>query len=288
MSNFGLKTNPLILANIVILLVFIFTPKSYAAGTMDIYEGEPSVDDCRKCHGDDKKQPHPLLQESNKNRHHDLVGKPVEGLHNGFYESIAPGDISSGVYECISCHEYDDSTPIIKKDCLACHPESSLVTKHKRGQKNVHHGTEAFKKRDCRTCHRFLSSMKYPTHKGMYIYKNGPTESECRRCHGDNNNQPHPALKESNVNRHHDLIGDKIEGLYNGFYDSVAPGDKSSGVYECLSCHKYENYGFVAPRDCMSCHIERSVISRPRPDVKNVHHNTQTFRDRNCKLCHWF
>ncbi len=294
MLSLNLKPHTLFLVSALFILTFILTPKAHAS--LKIYIGDPSVDDCRKCHGDIDKQPHPLLKVNNINRHHDLVGKEIEGLYSGYYNSVAPGDTSKGIYECISCHQYNNETPIVVKDCIKCHPKLTLISQpgllpdrpDHPFVKNIHHDTDAFERDDCNSCHRFLSKELWPKHEGMYIYENEPIEKECRRCHGDNSTQPHPALKESNANRHHNLVGNEIEGFYDGFYDSMAPGDKSSGIYTCLSCHIYENLTFVAPKDCMSCHIKRSVISRPRPDVKNVHHNTKTFHDNNCKNCHWF
>ncbi len=280
------KKQILSFTGLLISILFFMTTNAYA--DMKLYEGEPSVDDCRKCHGDDEHHPHPLLQKSVTQVHHELVSKPIKGLFNGYYDSVAPGDISSGSYECVSCHSYDGDTPIVEKDCLSCHPKNSLISRPRPDIKNVHHATLTFEKRDCVSCHRFLNPQKWPRKRGMKIYKDEPNEAECRRCHGDDNSQPHPALKEPNADRHHDLIGNPIEGFYDGFFDTVAPGDISSGEYECLSCHIYENSNYVAPHDCMKCHIKRSVISRPRPDVKNVHHNTQTFRDKNCNGCHRF
>jgi len=156
MSVLQTKTQHLFLTAIVLISTFLLTPQAEAMGK-SIYDGAPTVDDCRKCHGDTEKQPHPLLQTSNVDRHHLLIGDPIEGFYDGYHESVAPGDTSEGVYNCMTCHEIENSTFTAPRDCLSCHPAWSVQGMPHRGT-NVHHNTDAFKSRDCRACHGFLSS----------------------------------------------------------------------------------------------------------------------------------
>ena len=150
---------------LILLAIFIFTPQTQARGGMggkNIFSGNPTEEKCRLCHGDDNKQPHPLLQEVNADKHHDRVGEPIRGLGNGMYDTIAPGDTSEGVYDCFSCHSYDyeNYQIVLETNCLACHPKYSITGRPMRGG-NVHHTTNAFRSRQCRMCHGFISSKSY-------------------------------------------------------------------------------------------------------------------------------
>ena len=136
--------------------LLVFLPQLEARG-MSIFNGNPTAEKCRLCHGDDNKQPHPLLQEVNADKHHGRIGEPIRGLGRGMYDTIAPGDTSSGVYECFTCHSYDyeNSQIVLETDCLACHPAYSVTGRPMRGG-NVHHTTDAFRSRQCRMCHGFI------------------------------------------------------------------------------------------------------------------------------------
>ncbi len=152
------KLHVLSLPLVVMVCMTVFSSQAEARMGKSIFNGAPSTDQCQKCHGDGEKFPHPLLQEPNANKHHARVGQPIEGLANGWYNSVAPGDISAGEYTCLSCHGVDgEFVATVGKDCLNCHSAAS-VTGHPRRGANVHHSTDAFYNHDCRACHGFLSS----------------------------------------------------------------------------------------------------------------------------------
>ncbi len=136
---------------------------SDAMGRMSIYDGAPSEDQCRLCHGDNSGVPNPAVGNVNADRHHSRIGKPIEGLYYGLHDTVAPGDTSRGEYHCLTCHltDYSEETGevgiVLINDCLQCHPAWSVMGKPMRGA-NVHHATESFQRRQCRNCHGFLSS----------------------------------------------------------------------------------------------------------------------------------
>ncbi len=153
------KAKHIILPLLVLLGMFVFTQQTEARGGKNIFNGNPTEEKCRLCHGDDNNQPHPLLQEVNADKHHSRIGEPISGLGNGMYPTVAPGDTSSGEYDCFSCHSYNYDTYeiVLETDCLACHPKYSITGRPMRGG-NVHHATQAFYSRQCRMCHGFTSS----------------------------------------------------------------------------------------------------------------------------------
>ncbi len=125
---------------------------------------------------------------------------------------------------------------------------------------------------------------------GRAIFEGAPSEMQCRLCHGGEQITPHPTLGVANQNRHHARIGTPIVGLAYGTHDTVAPGDVSTGEYQCMSCHsKYneetQEYNTLFTRDCLDCHSANSVTGRPGRG-SNVHHYTQTFSNRDCSSCH--
>jgi len=127
-----------------------------------IFDGAPSEEQCRLCHGDNTNQPHPRLQVSNDVRHHSRIGQPIIGLGNGSHDTVAPGDIYTGEYTCLTCHgTYNNEAQrfelFFTRNCLDCHSESSVTGSPMRGT-NVHHYTETFYSRGCSSCHNFLSS----------------------------------------------------------------------------------------------------------------------------------
>lgn len=120
------------------------------------------------------------------------------------------------------------------------------------------------------------------------IFLPGPSENQCRVCHGDL--KTFPQLEKINPNRHHQLIGKHIVGLGYGSHDTVAPGDTSTGEYSCMTCHSVYNqtvqrYEMKFTRDCLVCHIESSVTTSPGSE-QNVHHFTKTWAEGRCKECH--
>ncbi|VAX05584.1 hypothetical protein MNBD_GAMMA26-1623 [hydrothermal vent metagenome] len=124
------------------------------------------------------------------------------------------------------------------------------------------------------------------------IFEGAPTEDQCRKCHGDGSDLPHPKLPVSNPDRHHARIGTPIVGLANGSHNTVAPGDTSTGVYQCLSCHGIYNpetqqFDLYFTTNCLECHTEQSVTGNPMWGG-NVHHFTDTFYNHNCSACHNF
>jgi len=146
-----------------VILVFVLVMSSDAmARGKSIFNGTPTEDQCRLCHGDNATQPHPALQTVNADRHHALVGKPIEGLYYGWHDTVAPGDVSQGEYHCLTCHltEYSEETGemgvVLVNDCLQCHSVGTVTGMPRRGS-NVHHATELYERRQCRECHSFLS-----------------------------------------------------------------------------------------------------------------------------------
>ncbi len=167
MRQFPLKSGYLLLAAAMVATLS-FAPQADArngkgkrGGGMSIFDGTPTETDCRACHGDATNLPHPLLQVTNSDKHHALIGEPIVGLADGLFDTVAPGDTSTGLYECMTCHgvhntETDSTTGtgLVITDCLVCHPVST-VTGSPGSRSNVHHYTDAFYDRDCRSCHRF-------------------------------------------------------------------------------------------------------------------------------------
>jgi len=125
---------------------------------------------------------------------------------------------------------------------------------------------------------------------GRSIFDGDATEEQCRACHGDSNNQPHPLLPISNANRHHLRVGQPIMGL--AIYESVAPGDVTTGEYNCSSCHIRFNpesgqMEMFLTKDCLICHTVPTITGTPSSG-ENVHHYTETFNNRDCEQCHNF
>jgi len=124
----------------------------------------------------------------------------------------------------------------------------------------------------------------------------GPTENQCRACHEDL--RTFPQLEFTNLDRHHQRVGQPIIGLGDGTHPTRAPGDTSTGLYNCLTCHQFggngrnDNFKFKAFRDCLGCHPVSSVTGSPGSKfddirvVSNVHKYTQTYREHPCKECH--
>ncbi len=161
--NFQQKVCRLLLSTMVLACGFVLTPDAMARMGKSIFDGAPTEEQCRLCHGDNKNQPHPVLQTVNADRHHALIGKHIEGLYYDRHDTVAPGDTSRGEYHCLTCHttKYSEETGemevVLVNDCLQCHPAWSVTGNPMRGS-NVHHATESFQRRQCRNCHGFLSS----------------------------------------------------------------------------------------------------------------------------------
>ncbi|VAW99604.1 hypothetical protein MNBD_GAMMA20-1438 [hydrothermal vent metagenome] len=141
---------------------FVLAADAEAMGMKSIFEGAPTEDQCRQCHGDNAELPHPKLQVPNPDRHHARVGTPIMGLANGSHDTVAPGDVSTGVYHCLTCHSvYNSETQQVEvfytTDCMECHTEQSVTGNPMRGS-NVHHFTDTFYSHNCSSCHNFLSS----------------------------------------------------------------------------------------------------------------------------------
>jgi len=125
---------------------------------------------------------------------------------------------------------------------------------------------------------------------GRSILTDPVTEEQCRACHGDSNEQPHPLLQISNANRHHLKVWEPIIGLT--IYETVAPGDTTAGVYTCPTCHTRPNpesgqIEMFLTRDCLICHTEPTITGTPSSG-ENVHHYTEAFYNRDCEQCHSF
>ncbi len=107
------------------------------------------------------------------------------------------------------------------------------------------------------------------------------TEEDCRRCH--ENLDRFPQLQDFNPDKHHLLVGLEIP------WSTIAPYGVSGDYYECTSCHVVEQFNDVdfqinVERDCLECHPIQTVTGSPRSD--NVHHMTETYRQRRCNDCH--
>ncbi len=146
-----------------LMAVTVLLPTDSSARGMSIFDGAPTEEQCRLCHGDNSGVPNPAAGAVNADRHHSRVGKPIEGLYYGWHETVAPGDISRGEYHCLTCHtteyseETDSETIVLTNDCLQCHPVWSVTGRPMRGS-NVHHATRSFQQRQCRNCHGFLNN----------------------------------------------------------------------------------------------------------------------------------
>jgi len=155
------KAKKVSLASMILVGSLLMASNAFGRG-MSIFNGAPTEEQCRLCHGDNATQPHPILQTLNTDRHHALIGAPIEGLYYGIHDTVAPGDTSQGEYRCETCHlaKYSEETGQIGvtliNDCLQCHPAWSVTGNPMRGT-NVHHATESFQRRQCRNCHGFLS-----------------------------------------------------------------------------------------------------------------------------------
>ncbi len=111
-------------------------------------------------------------------------------------------------------------------------------------------------------------------------------EEICRNCHEDL--EALPMLKIRNPDKHHLLIKTPIPSLSQSKAPD-APGATNTGEpYNCLSCHTliWEGKGDIQPfRDCLICHPVWRVTGPPMRG-NNVHHETETFRQRKCWTCH--
>ncbi len=110
-------------------------------------------------------------------------------------------------------------------------------------------------------------------------------EEICRNCHEDL--EALPMLKIWNRDKHHLLIGTPIPPLSQSKAPD-APGGTSGEPYNCFSCHTltWSGRGDIQPfRDCLICHPVWRVTGAPMRGA-NVHHETETFRQRQCWTCH--
>ncbi len=111
-------------------------------------------------------------------------------------------------------------------------------------------------------------------------------EEICRNCHEDL--EALPMLKMRNPDRHHLLIKTPIPPLSRSKAPD-APGGTPGDPYVCFSCHTLnwgDNGADIQPfRDCLICHPIWRVTGPPMRG-NNVHHETETFRQRKCWTCH--
>ncbi|MDH3973602.1 MAG: hypothetical protein OEV42_04915 [Deltaproteobacteria bacterium] len=127
----------------------------FAMGGMSIFDGVPTEEACRDCHEDLIN--FPMLERSNPDKHHLLVGTPIP-LPEDSTAPNAPGGFPGEDYECMSCHEMDfipetqtyGLAPF--RDCLLCHPEWVVTGSPMMGT-NIHHETQTFLLGDCQACH---------------------------------------------------------------------------------------------------------------------------------------
>ncbi len=122
----------------------------------------------------------------------------------------------------------------------------------------------------------------------MSIFAGFPTEAECRNCHEDL--ERFPQLEMPNPDRHHLLNGTPIPDPSQSKAPD-APGGIPGEPYECTSCHEFvwddtqTHYTLKPFRDCLQCHPVYVITGSPMRST-NVHHQTETFWQRNCRACH--
>lgn len=107
-----------------------------------------------------------------------------------------------------------------------------------------------------------------------------PTEADCRSCH--DNLVEFPLLGETNVNKHHLLVGSQI------ILPTAPPDAEFGDTYECLFCHpavwnpEITGYSVSLFRDCLVCHPVETVSGPPRMQGSNRHHKL----GYSCSVCH--
>jgi len=110
-------------------------------------------------------------------------------------------------------------------------------------------------------------------------------EEICRNCHEDIEGLP--MLEIRNPDKHHLLYGTPIPPLDQSKAPD-APGGEPGEPYGCFSCHAlvWTDSGELQPfRDCLLCHPIWRVTGSPMHGT-NVHHETETFQQRKCWVCH--
>lgn len=132
---------------------------------------------------------------------------------------------------------------------------------------------------------------------GRCIFCGDVREEICRNCHEDLEGLP--MLQMRNPDRHHVLIGTPIPPLAQSKAPD-APGGTPGEPYNCFSCHTFEmdsvldSFSIAPFRDCLQCHPVWRVTGRPGMGGmggmggggNNVHHETVTFQQRRCSVCH--
>jgi hypothetical protein len=210
--------------------------------------------DCRFCH--ENPLQFPVLDVTIPDRHHLLVDTIIPD------PTDAPFGTPGNLYECLSCHEVDDSTGIfifiVERDCLVCHiQEPSELTVHHRtdlAQGTLPQGP------DCQACHgdivdnrddgHFIPSFDpqpetpkrsggsgIPAHTkedGTPVFAGG-----CDYCH-DSGVSPEGILVETNMTTHHNT------GL--GFDPT-----------KCDWCHDFTIPFEAQFRICENCHGRDSL-----------------------------
>ncbi len=133
-----------------------------------------------------------------------------------------------------------------------------------------------------------LSSLSHA--KGKQIFIGEPSEPQCRTCHDDIT--AYPMLQKNNRDRHHQLINSTIPPLFQSKAPNAVGANNTGSPYQCLSCHVFrldpatgERFIIEPFRNCLQCHPVSRVTGPPRRG-NNVHHETQTFQQRQCFVCH--
>ena len=126
--------------------------------------------------------------------------------------------------------------------------------------------------------------------RGKSIFIGAPTEPQCRNCHDDLAN--FSMLKTNNRDRHHMIIGSIIPAINRSKAPNAIGAGNTGTPYTCLSCHVFALDAetgarwIIEPfRDCLQCHPVHRVTGMPMRG-NNVHHETQTFQQRRCFVCH--
>jgi hypothetical protein len=114
-------------------------------GGRSIFEEIPTEIQCRSCHDD--LSSFPMLEDTNSNKHHLLIGKNITEL------TSPTGTIVENYYTCTACHPIVNAALYFTIDCLQCHLEERVIGTPADQDRNRHHLTETFLNRDCSVCH---------------------------------------------------------------------------------------------------------------------------------------
>jgi hypothetical protein len=241
--------------------------------------------DCRFCH--ENPEQFPVLDVSVPDRHHLLSDTIIPD------PTDAPFGIPGNLYECLSCHEVDDSTGVIifivERDCLVCHiQDPSELTVHHRtdlAQGTLPQGP------DCQACHgdivdnrddgHFIPSFdpmpetpKRSGGTGLPFNCRSDGAGACNYCH-DDGISPEGIPVESTMTTHHNTGFGADAAKCDWCHDFALPFEAQIRI--CENCHGRDSlhniqadsngdnviqpgielpfYGHIGnPDDCWGCH----------------------------------